>query len=297
MMFPNFLCIGAPKSGTTSLYDVLKQHKDVFLPTFKEPHFFDSNKSWNKGVEWYQSSYYAKASHQCVGDFTPTYLSNNLAPGRIRKVLGNQVKFVVILRNPIDRAYSHYLHTKRDQHENLSFIEALEEEEQRLNKYRKENDHIGMIRFAYQEQGMYAKQLDRYFKLFDRGQFYITTFDDFVSKQEHVIKEVCAFLGLQHQEGMQYVLQSNKSSEARSVALKNLIKKPSMIKKLAKWLVPSFAIRQKLRNYVQALNNKSIEKKPLSEIDRKNCYQRYFKQEIQSLEDLLSINLTHWKHD
>jgi len=297
MMFPNFLCIGAPKSGTTSLYDVLKQHKDVFLPTFKEPHFFDSNKSWNKGVEWYQSSYYAKASHQCVGDFTPTYLSNNLAPGRIRKVLGNQVKFVVILRNPIDRAYSHYLHTKRDQHENLSFIEALEEEEQRLHKYRKENDHIGMIRFAYQEQGMYAKQLERYFKLFDRGQFYITTFDNFVSKQEQVIKEVCAFLGLQDQEGMQYVLQSNKSSEARSVALKNLIKKPSMIKKLAKWLVPSFAIRQELRNYVQALNNKSIEKKPLPEIDRKNCYQRYFKQEIQSLEDLLSINLTNWKHD
>lgn len=297
MMLPNFLCIGAPKSGTTSLYDVLKQHKDVFLPSFKEPHFFDSDESWNKGVAWYQSSYYAKASHQCVGDFTPTYLSNNLAPGRIQEVLGNQVKFVVILRNPIDRAYSHYLHTQRDQHEKLSFSEALEEEEQRLHNFRKKNDHIGMIRFAYQEQGMYAKQLARYFRLFDREQFYITTFDDFVSKQEQVIKEICAFLGLQEQEGMQYVLQSNKSSEARSVALKNVIKKPSMIKKIAKWLVPSFAIRQKLRNYIQALNNKSIDKKPLSEIDRKNCYQRYFRQEVQSLEDLLSINLTHWKHD
>ena len=297
MMLPNFLCIGAPKSGTTSLYDVLKQHKDVFLPSFKEPHFFDSDESWNKGVVWYQSSYYSKASHQCVGDFTPTYLSNNLAPSRINEVLGNQVKFVVILRNPIDRAYSHYLHTKRDQHEDLSFEEALEGEEQRLKNYIKVNDHVSMIRYAYQEQGMYAKHLERYFKLFDRGQFYITTFDDFVCKQEQVIKEICSFLGLKEQEGMQYVLQSNVSSEARSVALKNLIKKPSIIKKLAKWLVPSFAIRQKLRNYVQALNNKSIEKKPLSEIDRKNCYQRYFKQEIQSLEDLLSINLTHWKHD
>ena len=97
---------------------------------------------------------------------------------------------------------------------------------------------------------------------FDRGQFYITTFDDFVCKQEQVIKEICNFLGLKEQEGMQYVLQSNKSSEARSVALKNLIKKPSMIKKIAKWLLPSFAIRQKLRNYVQSLNNKSIDKKP-----------------------------------
>lgn len=297
MMLPNFLCIGAPKSGTTSLYDLLKQHKDVFLPSFKEPHFFDFDESWNRGVEWYQSSYYAKANNQCVGDFTPTYLSNNLAPRRIKKVLGNQVKFVVVLRNPIDRAYSHYLHTLRDQHENLSFSEALDEEAQRLHKFREENNHIAMIRFAYLEQGMYAKQLKRYFKLFDRGQFYITTFDDFVSKQEQVIKEICTFLGLQEQEGMQYLLQSNKSSEARSVALKNVIKKPSLIKKVAKCLVPSFSYRQKIRNLIQAINNKSITKKPISEINRKSYYQRYFKHEIKSLEDLLSINLTHWKHD
>ena len=78
----------------------------------------------------------------------------------------------MILRNPTDRAYSHYLHTQRDQHENLSFTEALEEEEQRLHNYRKENDHIGMIRFAYQEQGMYTKQLERYFKLFDSAHVY-----------------------------------------------------------------------------------------------------------------------------
>lgn len=297
MMLPNFLCIGAPKSGTTSLYDLLKQHKDVFLPSFKEPHFFDSDESWNKGSEWYQSSYYSKASHKCVGDFTPTYLSNNLAPSRIHEVLGNKVKFVVILRNPIDRAYSHYLHTKRDQHENLSFDEALKEEQQRLQNYTKENNHIGMIRYAYQEQGMYAKQLMRYFKLFDREQFYIITFDDFVNKQEQVVKEICTFLGLKEQEGMQYVLQSNMSSEARSVTLKNVIKKPSKIKNIAKWLVPSFANRQKIRNFIQAINNKSIDKKPLSEIDRKNYYKRYFKQEIKSLEDLLYINLKHWKYD
>ena len=296
-MLPNFLCIGAPKSGTTSLYDLLKQHKDVFLPSFKEPHFFDSDESWNKGVEWYQSSYYAKANNQCIGDFTPTYLSNISAPRRIKKVLGNQVKFVVILRNPIDRAYSHYLHTLRDQHENLSFAEALEEEAQRLRNFREENNHIALIRFAYLEQGMYSEQLERYFKFFDREQFYITTFDDFVSKQEQVVKEICVFLGLQEQEGMQYLLQSNKSSKARSVALKNVIKKPSLIKKVAKWLVPSFSYRQKIRNLIQALNNKSITKKPLSEINRKSYYQRYFKQEIQSLEDLLSINLKHWKHD
>ena len=59
-----------------------------------------------------------------------------------------------------------------------------------------------------------TQAFERYFKLFDRGQFYITTFDDFVCKQEQVIKEICSFLGLKEQEGMQYVLQSNVSSEA-----------------------------------------------------------------------------------
>ena len=123
----------------------------------------------------------------------PTYLVN-LAPGRIQEVLGNQVKFVVILRNPIDRAYSHYLHTQRDQHENLSFTEALEEEEQRLHNYRKENDHIGMIRFLHiKNKECTRSNWTCYFKLFDRGQFYITTFDDFVSKQEQVLKKFVIF--------------------------------------------------------------------------------------------------------
>ena len=202
MMLPNFLCIGAPKSGTTSLYDVLKQHKDVFLPKFKEPHFFDSNKSWNKGVAWYQASYYSKASHQCVGDFTPTYLSNSLAPGRIQKVLGNQVKFVVILRNPIDRAYSHYQMEVSSGNEKLSFDKAIDEEKNRISLDMEkmnadENFYsVNFYRKSYLTRGIYVDQIKRWFKYFPRNQFLIIQSEDLYSDTSKIYSDVLNFLNL-----------------------------------------------------------------------------------------------------
>ena len=84
MKLPNFFCLGAPKSGTTTLYDILIQHQEVFLPSFKEPHFFDSDESWNKGVDWYQKPILLKQKHSIIADFTPTYLSHPFVPERIK---------------------------------------------------------------------------------------------------------------------------------------------------------------------------------------------------------------------
>ena len=126
MSLPNFMCIGASKSGTTSLYDILKQHSNIFLPTFKEPHFFDISPVYEHGISWYDKTYFSGVKKEkCIGDFTPTYLFDKYAPERILSSLGKNVKFIIILRNPVDRAYSHYLHSKRDLHEHLSFEDAL----------------------------------------------------------------------------------------------------------------------------------------------------------------------------
>jgi hypothetical protein len=297
MKLPNFFCLGAPKSGTTTLYDILIQHQEVFLPSFKEPHFFDSDESWNKGVDWYQKTYFAKAKHSIIGDFTPTYLSHPFVPERIKKIIGDDVKFVIILRNPTDRAYSHYLHSCRDQHEQLPFLEALKEEKQRLVDYQQHNNELAIMRFSYADQGRYATHLKRFFTFFDRKQFYITTFDDFVSDQEKITEQICDFLGLNKQDGMNYNLQSNQSSTARFVFLKKVLKKPSLLKKVAKYIIPSFSYRQRIRNRIQALNNQAIKKKPLTKTERIYCYTKFFKQEVEELEDLLSINLSHWKYD
>ena len=96
---------------------------------------------------------------------------------------------------------------------------------------------------------------------------------------------------------MNYILQSNQSSKARFVFLKQFLKKPSLLKKVAKYIIPSFSYRQRIRNRIQALNNQVIKKKPLTKTERIYCYTKFFKHEVEELEDLLSINLSHWKYD
>ena len=128
----NFMCIGAVKSATTSLFQILKQHPLISVSSFKEPHFFDNSDNYKKGKEWYLKNYFSNIdSSQVIGEFTPTYLSSNLSPKRISETFGTNIKLIVILRNPIDRAYSHYLHTKRDEHEDLGFIDAVKNENYR----------------------------------------------------------------------------------------------------------------------------------------------------------------------
>ena len=96
MSLPNFMCIGASKSGTTTLYDILRQHPDIFIPSYKEPHFFDSPIVFERGVDWYENTYFRNVKNRkCIGDFTPSYLFEGKAPQRILRALGKDVKFIM----------------------------------------------------------------------------------------------------------------------------------------------------------------------------------------------------------
>ena len=77
MSLPNFMCIGAAKSGTTTLYDILKQHPDIYIPAFKEPHFFDIPENYNNGIEWYEKNYFRYINKKIIADFTPSYFLKN----------------------------------------------------------------------------------------------------------------------------------------------------------------------------------------------------------------------------
>ena len=139
------MCIGAAKSATTSLYDILRQHSNVYLPSFKEPHFFDNPDNYDKGIAWYSKTYFSRALEKNkIGDFTPTYLFESKAAERIYKDLGPNTRFIIILRDPVERAYSHYLHSKRDQNETLSFFDALEKEKSRI-----QSSYLDKLRFSY----------------------------------------------------------------------------------------------------------------------------------------------------
>ena len=285
MSLPNFMCIGASKSGTTSLYDILKQHSDIFLPSFKEPHFFDIPSVYQNGIEWYKKTYFHSLKNEkCIGDFSPTYLFDEHAPERILNDLGVNVKFIIILRNPVDRAYSHYLHSKRDQHENLSFKEALFLEKERFSK----KDYLSYLRFSYTAQGMYCQMLIRYFKFFPRDNFLIINFEEeFVNQRGGTINRILDFLDLENEE-FDINISSNKASKAKSTLLKKVMKKTGWWRVLIKRMIPSLKIRQIIKNRIQRANITTFTPSKLSSLEKKELFNLFFKDDVGKLELLLN---------
>ena len=251
IILPNFLCLGAPKSGTTSLFEILKQHPEIGLSSFKETHFFDTDINWNKGKKWYSDSYFSNLkTKKRIGEFTPSYLSKEICAQRIKDTLEDKVKFVVILRNPIDRAFSHYLHTSRDEYEKLSFIESLSKETERLESFVKEKDDLSYARFCYKDSSMYSSHLKNYFNIFNKEQFCIILFNDFVKNRSSTINKILSFLDLSTEVKMNIDLKINPASEARSVNLKKIMTKKSIIRTLLKYLIPSLSLRQRIKNKI-----------------------------------------------
>jgi len=293
---PNFMCIGATKSATTTLFEILKQHSMIGVSSFKEPHFFDNTINYEKGIDWYLMSYFSHLQdEEIIAEFTPSYLSCTSSPERIFDLLGSDIKFLVILRNPIDRAYSHFLHTKRDQHEDLSFIDAINNEEKRLNKFSHSNDDISFARFSYVYQGLYAKHINTYLNIFPRKQFKFILFDDLVSDINKSVERILRFLNLDINEDLNLNIITNQSSVARSKKIKHLIRNDSFFKRFLKFIIPSLVFRQRVRNTIHSLNNKTKTKSPLSKDDRIYIYNNFFKQEIIELEKMLNLDLNYWK--
>ncbi len=147
MTLPNFLVIGATKSGTTSLYTYLKQHPEVYMPMKepnffalegREPPFFRGPEGWKEpsqkritDLEGYRTLFAGASGEKAMGEVSPLYLYAPQAAYRIRRYVP-EAKLVAILRNPVERAYSAYMHLVREDREPLGFAEALKEEERRI---------------------------------------------------------------------------------------------------------------------------------------------------------------------
>lgn len=141
MAVPNFLCVGAQKAGTTTLYEILKQHPDIFLPQqVKETKFFVYEEKFQKGLAFYEKEYFSEWNSQsAIGEVDPAMMFEELAAQRIHHTLGEQVKLIFIFRNPVSRAYSHYLMSQRKGFEDHSFEEAIAAEQERLKSKPEQN--------------------------------------------------------------------------------------------------------------------------------------------------------------
>jgi tetratricopeptide (TPR) repeat protein len=289
MSLPNFFCLGAAKSGTTTLYDILRQHPEIFIPNFKEPHFFDIPENFENGLDWYARNYYKKANKKIIADFTPSYLFDENAPKRIFESLGEDMKFLVIFRNPVDRAYSHYLHSKRDNHEIEIFEEALELEVSRLKKYKDQFDYLSYLRHSYLQQGLYAEMIDRYLQYFSLDNFLFIHFEDeFLQDRDLTIRNILDFLKVDNSILLNTDIRSNPSSKEKSRVLKKIIKKRGWWRKVIKFMVPSIQLRQIIRNRIQRINSTEFKYQQLSQEVKSDILEKYFREDISNLERIIN---------
>jgi len=191
------------------LYEYLTQHPSVIPGVGKEVYFFD--KKFDKGINWYKSFFPTKLSksrlenkqkRNCLtGEATPRYIHYPHTPKRVFDLIPN-IKLIVLLRNPIDRAYSHYQMEAGNDNEELPFEEAIEQEEKRITddmKKMERNENFYSVYFyrkSYLTRGIYVDQLKRWFEYFPREQFLILKSEDFYSKTPEVYQQVLDFLGL-----------------------------------------------------------------------------------------------------
>jgi len=201
MRTPSFIVIGAQRCGTTSLWEYVRLHPEIGVPVKKEIHYFDH--FYNKGIKWYEGKFH-RCKERVIGEASPFYILHPRCPERIAKECVD-VKLIVLLRNPVDRAYSHYQHeihlprAQRREHLN-SFGEALSKEEQRIEgEYERllvEKFYRSppLINFTYKIRGVYVDQLRRWFHYFDKSRILIIQSEYFYQSTNKVLEEVWKFL-------------------------------------------------------------------------------------------------------
>ena len=236
--FPDFIIIGAAKSGTTSLYDYIGQHPEIdFLANYKgksslekEIYFFDER--FQLGRFWYKSHFSFIFSKKKIGEATPNYLHHPLAPDRIKKTIPN-CKFIIILRNPVDRAYSDYNMKIRLNMEKLSFEDAIKLEEERLSGEREKilnNERYfshNLTIYSYLNRGIYIDQIKTWTKLFPKKKILILQTEELELNPNKVLKQVFEFLNLH-------------DFEVKNMTRKNTGSYKMMNPKTREWLIEYF---------------------------------------------------------
>lgn len=298
---PNFLIVGAAKSGTTSLHHYLNQHPDVFMSStdksgvsFKEPMFMvkeNTQKRIHKGkwtLEEYMELFDEVSEEKAIGEASVFYLNfYKEAIPNIKRYLGENTRIIIILRNPVDRAYSAYQHTSRNnEKENLSFEDALTVERERYDSDTKISPMT-----LYKEMGLYYEMV-KAFK--DEFKVKIVLYEDFNRDNIKVVKEIFKFLDVNENFEVNVSDKKNVGGwEWSNMRAKKIYKNKGFAKRIARQV---FKLVPPLKGFIgdKILNKNKVPNKPMS-LQTRVYLQNYYKEDITALEKLLNIDLSQWK--
>lgn len=291
-MLPNFLCIGAQKAGTSSLYNLLKQHPDIYLPE-KELHFFDKKTEYEQGKTYYEQNFEGHNGEKIIGEFTPDYSVYSYCPKRIKETLGKNIKIIFILRQPVKRAYSQYNHYKvlgSERSESFEDVLSLNEQEKIASEYESWDNPK-----YYVGRGLYFEQLNRYLEEFDESNILIVLFEDLISRTGVELKKIQQFLDLSPHKNFE-LNNSNQTQIPKNKVSKNLLhlsRRSASIKiiNVFKSLIPNSLFKKLKKTFFTSLRNlpEKLDDKKVNELTN-----TYFLKDIKKLENRLDIDLKIW---
>jgi len=289
LVWPTFYIAGGVKCGTTSLYAYLKRHPQVFLPEMKEPHYFATifgavptaraSMHCPGDLDTYQRIYRPGRDFPAIGDASPSYLWDEGSPRAIHKVCP-QARIVILLRDPIERAYSHFLMQVTQAEELLPFLEALQRDQSAEKK--------GLwISNLYVESGLYYSQVRRFLETFGREQVAICFFEDLRKAPFALLAQVTAHIGVAPAAfgGKEISEAHNRYRQPRfpgAIRLANTMLSPEVRRRL----IPE-PVRRRLRNSSLLYDMK---KPPLDDKSRRYL-KEIFEPDVSLLEELLGQEL------
>ena len=297
---PNFFIVGAPRCGTTAMYEYLRQHPEIFMPLRKEPHFFGSDLiitpkffDYTQNMKEYLGLFAAAQNEKRLGEASPIYLVSRVAAAEIKEFSAD-AKIIIMLRNPVDMMHSLHAHVVYEGGENIDdFESALDAEEDRKRGLRIPKGNGLADSLFYRHVAKYSEQVGRYFQVFGRENVHIIIYDDLRDDTAGVYRETLRFLGVNpdFQPPLNVIYRNIR---ARSRVLRYLWgHRPVLLQRLLLGRGGTSLLPFSPSNILKRIYGRTEARPPLA-IDLRRRLQWEFKGEVEQLGNLLGRDLTHW---
>ncbi len=312
MTRPNFLLIGAARSGTTSLFNYLGAHPQVCMCPIKEPNFFalegrrelgaaELGFPWPGDAAWaetltcraetiddYEGLFASCRREPAVGEASPLYLYSPRAPERIAHYLP-RARMVAILRQPVERAYSSLRKQRVAGAADPTRLKDLLQAEEASTR-----SGVGGP-LHHLRHGYYARQLRRYFQHFERERIQVHLYDDFTLDPRRVLKQIFGFLDIDQDVVVDTTTRYNVAGEARSTVVDGLFRRPRRSKSALRRVLPAMMVGRLQRAQQRLLDRNVQPAEALSADVRGELTERFYAKELTELEELLGIDLSRWR--
>lgn len=282
---PNVFLLGAAKSATTSLAHAIGNHPAIFVPRDKEPHYFDNDLVYAKGEHYYESLFADSNGVSIRIDATPAYLAcwEKVIPRFSDYGLKTQ-KFIVVLRNPADRAISHYMHLAREGRSLPEFWEGVS------NQWA--SSHPPERWLNYFGDGMYAKQIEEWLTYSDRINFLFLTYDELTKSPNQTFTKIFTFLNIDDADIP--LPRKNEAKQIRSRLLGKLLHR-NPLRGVLRRLMPA-QLRLKVAKKIKRMNVKSIDHSDKGNLAiYRDRLLKLYESDILKTEAITNLDLRAWR--